>query len=80
MLHVMPCLLHGLEILPLNQKHLDILSRLHTKTLRNFQALPTRTATCAVFLLLGALPIDAEIHRRHLLSIIHIVAYICTCV
>jgi hypothetical protein len=53
MLHVMPRLLHGLEILPLNQKQLDILSRLHTKTLRNFQALPTRTATCAVFLLLG---------------------------
>ena len=80
MLHVMPRLLHGLEILPLNQKQLDILSRLHTKTLCNFQALPTRTATCAVFVLLGALPIDAEIHRRHLLSIIHIVAYICICV
>ena len=63
----MPRLLYGLEILPLNQKQLDILSRLHTKTLRNFQALPTRTATCAVFLLLGALPINAEIHRRQLI-------------
>ena len=53
--------------LPLDQKQLDILSQLHTKTLRNFQALPTRTATCAVFLLLGALPINAEIHRRQLI-------------
>jgi hypothetical protein len=40
------------------------------KTLRNFQTLPTRAATCAVFLLLGALPIDAEIHRRQL-SFVH---------
>ena len=63
-------LLYGLEMLPLNQKQLDILSRSHTKTLRNLQALPTRTATCAVFLLLGALPIEAEIHRRQL-SFVH---------
>jgi hypothetical protein len=42
--YVMLHLLYGLEILPLNQKQLDILSRLHTKILRNFQALPTRTA------------------------------------
>ena len=68
--YVMPRLLYGLEILPLNQKQQDILSRSHTKTFRNFQALPTRTATSTVFLLLGALPIDAEIHRRQL-SFVH---------
>ena len=68
--YVMPRLLYRLEILPLNQKQQDILSRSHTKTLRNFQALPTRTATSTVFLLLGALPIDAEIHRRQL-SFVH---------
>jgi hypothetical protein len=68
--YVMPRLLYGLEMLPLNQKQLNILSRLHTKTLRNFQTLPTRAVTYAVFLLLGALPIDAEIHRRQL-SFIH---------
>jgi hypothetical protein len=66
----MPRLLYGLEILPLNQKQQDILSRSHTKTFRNFQALPTRTATSTVFLLLGALPIDAEIPRRQL-SFVH---------
>jgi len=54
--YVMPRLLYGLEILPLNQKQLDILSRSHTKTLHALQALPTRTATCAVFLLLGKAP------------------------
>ena len=36
--YVMPRLLYRLEILPLNQKQQEILSRSHTKTLRNFQA------------------------------------------
>ena len=30
------------------------------------QSLPTRTATCAVNLLLGALPVEAELHKRQL--------------
>ena len=68
--YVTPRLLYGLEIWPLNQKQLDIPSRLHTKTLHDFQDLPTRATTGAVFLLLGALPIDAEIHRRQL-SFLH---------
>lgn len=52
--YVMPHLLYGLEILPFNQEQLDILSRLYTKTLRNFQTLPTRAATCAVFFIIGS--------------------------
>jgi hypothetical protein len=35
--YVMPRLLYGLEMLPLNQKQLDILSGSHTKILRNFR-------------------------------------------
>ncbi|CAC5386588.1 unnamed protein product [Mytilus coruscus] len=61
---VIPRLLYGMEILPLNQSQLDIMIRFHTKTLRNSQSLPTRTATGSVFMLLGALTIEAEIHKR----------------
>ena len=43
--HVIPRLLYGMEILPLNQNLLDIMARFHTNTLRNIQSLPTRTAT-----------------------------------
>ncbi|CAC5395323.1 unnamed protein product [Mytilus coruscus] len=64
--YVIPRLLYGMEILPLNQSQLDIMIRFHTKTLRNIQSLPTRTATGSVFMLLGALTIEAEIHKRQL--------------
>ena len=36
------------------------------KTSDIFQSLPTRTAICAVYLLLGALPIETELHKRQL--------------
>ncbi|CAC5380586.1 unnamed protein product [Mytilus coruscus] len=68
--YVIPKLLYGLEVLPLNNSQLDILKRFHISNLRRFQSLPTRTATCKVYLILGALPIDAEIHKRHL-SLLH---------
>lgn len=54
----------GLEVLPLNLKQMHMLNKFHLETLRRFQSLPTRTATSAVYLLLGALPIEAELHKR----------------
>ena len=45
---------------------MSILSRFHISNLRRFQSLPGRTATSAVYLLLGALPIEAELHKRQL--------------
>ena len=36
----------------------------HRKCLRHIQSLPDRTSNSAVLLLLGALPIEAEIHKR----------------
>jgi hypothetical protein len=68
--YVLPRLLYGLEILPLSKTHLDILNKFHMKTLRNFQSLPSRTAKGATFPLIGALPLEAEIHRRQL-SFLH---------
>ena len=40
----------------------------HISNLRRFQTLPVTTATCAVYLplLIGALPLEAELHKRHL--------------
>ena len=65
--YVLPRLLFGLEVLPLTATQISILAKFHIGNLRRFQTLPTRTATSAVYyLLLGALPIEAELHKRHL--------------
>ena len=64
--YVVPRLLFGLEVLPLTVTQISILAKFHINNLRRFQSLPIRTATSAVYLLLGALPIEAELHKRHL--------------
>ena len=61
-----PRLLFGLEVLPINQTQLNMLSKFHLDTLKRLQSLPTRTVTSAVYLFLGALPIEAELHKRQL--------------
>ncbi|MES9879579.1 MAG: reverse transcriptase family protein [Sedimenticola sp.] len=63
---ILPRLLYGLETLPLLKKHIHQLRSFHQGTIRKLQSLPERTATEAVYLLLGALPIEAELHRRQL--------------
>ena len=64
--YVLPRLLFGLEALPLTKTQISILSKFHISNLRRFQTLPLRTATCAIYLLIGALPLEAELHKRHL--------------
>ena len=63
---LMPRLLYGLEVQPLTQSQINLLSKFHLDNLKRFQSLPTRVATCAVYLLLGALPLEAELHKRQL--------------
>ena len=63
-IYVIPRLLYGLEIIPLNRTQLEKVKRYQVKTLRSFQSLPQRSATSAVYLLLGALPIEGELHER----------------
>ena len=63
---MLPRLLYGIEVLSLTQGQLDLLSRYHIQTLRNIQSLPQRTASAAVYMLLGALPLEAELHKRRL--------------
>ena len=64
--YVLPRLLYGLDVLSLTQGQVDQLSRYHIQTLRNIQSLPQRTACAAVYMLLGALPLEAELHKRRL--------------
>ena len=68
--YVLPRLLFGLDTLCLNRGQIDQLSRYHIQTLRNIQSLPQRTATAAVYMLIGALPLEAELHKRQL-SLLH---------
>ena len=59
-------LLYGLGVLSSTQGQVDQLSRYHIHTLRNIQSLPQHTACAAVYILLGALPLEAELHMRRL--------------
>ena len=68
--YVLPRLLYGLEVLPLKKSHITTLEKFHKNSLRKIQSLPERTATAAVYLLLGAVPTEAEIHERQL-SLLH---------
>ena len=64
--YVLPRLLYGLEINVLLQKHLVLLENFHISMLRLLQGLPKRTPRCISYLLLGARPLQAEIHIRQL--------------
>ncbi|MEW8545343.1 MAG: reverse transcriptase family protein, partial [Candidatus Thiodiazotropha sp.] len=68
--YVIPRLLYSLEVLPLTDTQIGQLQRFHISSLRRMQSLPERTAVSAVQLLLGALPIQAELHKRQL-SLLH---------
>ena len=64
--YVLPRLLFGLETIFLSKKHIKILTDFHMDTLRKLQALPDRTSSAAILLLLGALPLETEFDKRHL--------------
>lgn len=72
-IYVLPRLLYGLESLNLLEKDIDLLAKFHIKTLRQIQSLPEATAKSAVYLLIGALPIQGELHKRQL-SLFHSIA------
>jgi hypothetical protein len=57
--YVIPRLLYGLATVHLLKKDLELLTNFHLNTIKRLQALPNRTATAAVYLLLGATPILA---------------------
>lgn len=68
--YVIARLLYSLDVISLTDTHIHQLQRFHISTLRRIQSLPDRTASSVVQLLLGALPIQAELHKRQL-SLLH---------
>ena len=64
--YVLPRLIYGLEVLPLKKKHVENLEAFHRKSIRYLQSLPQRIATATIYLLVGAIPIEAELHKRKL--------------
>ncbi|CAC5363410.1 unnamed protein product [Mytilus coruscus] len=71
--YVLPRLLYGLEV-SLNATQMSDLKQFHLKTLRCFQSLPIRTSSAAVYMLLGAFPIEAELHKIQLSLLYSILA------
>ena len=65
-IYVLPRLLYGLDSIILSVSYMKLLSVYYTMLLRQIQHLPERTATCAVYLLLGQIPVEAELHKRML--------------
>ena len=66
--YVIPRYTYGLEILNMSTKEINSLNQFHKKLrlLKQIQTLPDRTADSAIFLLLGALPLQATIESRML--------------
>jgi hypothetical protein len=51
---------------PLTRTQINLLEGFHRKSIRYMQLLPQRTAVSVVCLLIGAYPVEAEIHLRQL--------------
>jgi hypothetical protein len=64
--YVLPRMIHGLEAMILKNGDLMVLEKAYKQILRDIQSLSKRTASEAVYLLMGMLPIQAEIHIRTL--------------
>lgn len=64
--YVIPRLLYGLETLGTKTLKIKDIERFHLQTLKDIQGLPSRTATSAVYLLTGILPIQAIIDLKRL--------------
>ena len=69
----MPRMLYGLEILDLRKKDIKQLSDFHID-LRRIQALPIRAALSAEYLLVEALSMEAELHKRQLSLLFSVVS------
>ncbi len=70
-IYVMPVLLHGLETLILNKTETQELESYYRKCLRQIQHLPDATATPGVYLLIGALPVEAHLHKKILTLLVN---------
>ena len=63
-IYVTPRLLYGLEATVMTKKQRDELGAYHRNLLRTIQGLPKSTASEGIYLLIGELPIEAELDIR----------------
>ena len=61
-----PRLLYGLESIHLTKSDIQKPELYQRTTLRQILHLPERVATCAIYILSGQIPVEAEIHKRRL--------------
>jgi hypothetical protein len=64
--YALPKLLYGLDVNSITKTQLKSLEEFHLGMLRALQSLPERTATEAVYLLSGCLPVLGHVHMRKL--------------
>ena len=62
--YVDPAVLYRLEALILSDRDYQDLDKWQRSTLRQIQGLPESTAVCAVYLLIGILPLTAQVHMK----------------
>ena len=62
--YIVPRLTYGLDAIRLTTKDVASVSQYYKKVLKQIQHLPDRVADSATYLMLGELPIEAEIHKR----------------
>ncbi|MEW8547264.1 MAG: hypothetical protein AB2693_27460, partial [Candidatus Thiodiazotropha sp.] len=65
-IYVIPVLLYGLEVVLPKGVHLDRLERVHKGFIKQILSLPQTVADPAVYILSGAIPVEAVIHKRAL--------------
>lgn len=70
--YIEPAIHYGLEALSMNQADFDELDKNHRLLLRQIQGLPQSTAAPGILLLIGAIPLSAQVHRKILCMYISI--------
>jgi len=63
-IYIIPTLIYGLESLILSTEDFRLLESFYKSTLRRLQHLPENTATPAIYLLLGCIPLEGQIHIK----------------
>jgi hypothetical protein len=73
--YVLPILTYGLDVLRLTATNILDMERVRLNALKRYQNLPTRTATEGVYILSGALPIEAILDRQMLTLLGNVARY-----
>ena len=63
-IYILPRLTYGLECLTLTTREIEPMETYYRNLLRQIQHLPPTTANPAVYMLVGALPVEALIHQK----------------